>query len=71
MAERLEELDEQNREAGSVFHALLSRLVMEVPALVGPVFDRILDDKTGADAAELLERLSLIFDALHPPRTPA
>ncbi len=67
--ERLEELDPANREAWQVFGQVVSRLCVDVPGLVSPILARVVSDKSGDDATDLLQRMTLIYDAVSPPKT--
>lgn len=68
--ERLEELDTANREAWHVFGQVCRRICHDIPGLAAPVMARVVKDKDPEEATDLLERLSLIYDAVSPPPEP-
>lgn len=67
VAERVAELDSENREAWGCFQSVTCRLTMECPGLVVPVFSKLVEDKSPVDAADLLERMGKIYDTVCPP----
>jgi hypothetical protein len=67
VAERIEDLDPDNRAAWQLFGQVVSRLTMDVPGLVTPVLARIVSDMNGDDTLDLLQRLSVIYDTIVPP----
>ncbi len=68
VAARVEELDSENSEAWRLFGRLVSRLTMDVPGLVTPILERIVSDLDRDDALDLLQRLSVIYDTVIPPK---
>lgn len=70
MAERLEELDRENMEAWQLFGQILSRLCVDVPGLVTPFLARVVAERNGEDATDLLQRLSIIYDKTCPAKQP-
>jgi tetrahydromethanopterin S-methyltransferase subunit C len=68
VAERIEDLDPDNREAWQLFGRIVSRLTMDVPGLVTPIMDRMVADLASDDALDLLQRLSVIYDTVIPPK---
>jgi hypothetical protein len=71
VAERIEDLDPDNREAWQLFGRIVSRLTMDVPGLVTPILELIVADLASDDALDLLQRLSAIYDTVIPPKPTA
>jgi hypothetical protein len=66
--ERVEGLDPENREAWQLFGSIVSRLTLEIPGVVGPMFAKVIRDLNSEDAIELVQRLSVIYDTVIPPK---
>jgi hypothetical protein len=66
----LETLDPDNLEAWRLFGQILSRLCVDVPGLVSPILARVVAERDGEAATDLLQRLSLIYETVCPPKTP-
>lgn len=68
MAAVLDGLDADNREAWSLFTTLYCRLAVDLPGVAGAVLARVIEDRRGDEATDLLERLSLIYEIVCPPK---
>lgn len=67
----LEDLWPENAEAWRLYHSLVSRFVADLGAGAEALRRATSGVADGEAWAELLERLSLIYDLLCPPSTPA
>lgn len=68
VADMLAELDDdpENFEAWSLFHRSVSRFTVDTH-LTGIMVGRELAERDKEDAYTLLERLTMLYDILHPP----
>lgn len=69
VADALEELWPENRAAWTFFRKLLTRFTFDL-GCVGMALDRLTRDFEPEELADLLNRLSLIYDELYPAAAP-
>jgi hypothetical protein len=67
VAQAITTLDADNREAWRLFGTLHCRFAVDVPGVAAPVLARVMEEKTADEATDLLSRLSIIYEVLHPP----
>ena len=67
--EAWEGLDDANREAWAMFQRLMSRFVVDLGA-GSAVFARMTADVPDEAYADLVARLTVLYDIVCPPRTP-
>jgi hypothetical protein len=68
VANRLEDLDPDNRQAWHLFGQTVTRLCVDVPGLVAPFIAKVISELDADDAMDLLARLSIIYDKVLPPK---
>jgi hypothetical protein len=65
----MEDIAPENAEAWGLFQRISCRFAAEFQT-ASAFLARVLDGMDGDDALDLLDRLSLIFDAVCPPKKP-
>lgn len=70
MLDAIEKLEDDNAEAWSIFQKLARRFVVDAE-LVAMVYQRLTAHLEADDAADMLERMCVIYDLVMPEKKPS